>query len=169
MRAFVISLCLLCGIVAFAADSVKVVVGHQCCTGCATALIAGAKKSGWVDTVKVNGTTATITAKANQPIEFISLLDAMTKAGFPPSEVLVEAPLMLSIAHLCCGGCANALKQTLVKSTVANLDVQHVTVDLATQTATVQPMTGKPLNLVELLRQMGQGGFSASTVLYKTK
>jgi copper chaperone CopZ len=169
MKALLLAACLLMSLVAWSAETVTVVVGHQCCGGCANALIAGAKKTAWVDAVAINGTTAAITAKADQPVEFISLFDAMTKAGFPPNDVQVSAPVTLSIAHLCCGGCVNALKAALTGSIAANLDTKNVTIDATAHTATMQPIAGQRVNLAQVLRDMQRGGFAATKAVFAAK
>lgn len=169
MKQLLLTICLLVGCAALAADSITVVVGHQCCGGCANALVAGAKQAPWVDTVALKGTTAIITAKADHPVEFISLIDEMRKAGFPPNTIDVSAPVTLSIAHLCCGGCVNALKTALTGSKAANLDTANVKIDAATRTATIAPVAGKSVNLVQVLRDMEQGGFSATKAVYAAK
>jgi len=165
MKTLLIAAACLLMVSAFAAESVKVTVGHVCCDGCANALIGGAKKAAWVETVTVKETTATITAKAGQHIELVSLFDGMTKAGMPPKEVLISGPVTLTIGHMCCGGCANALQTALGAVDVANFDKASVKVNLAAKTATFKPAAGKSINLVPVLTQMEKGGFSATKIV----
>ncbi|MHB0936994.1 MAG: hypothetical protein ACYDCO_15435 [Armatimonadota bacterium] len=169
MKVLLIAAACLLMVSAFAAESVKVTVGHVCCGGCANALVDGAKKAAWVEKVTVDGTTATVTAKAGQHIELVSLFDGMTKAGMPPKEVLISGPVTLTIGHLCCGGCANALKAALAGVDVPNFDKAGVKVDLATKTATIKPVDGKSVNLIPVLTQMEKGGFSATKIVLNGK
>jgi hypothetical protein len=159
-------LCLCLGAFAFAADTVKVVVGHQCCAACVTALVEGVKETAWVDTVNVTDTTATITPKADQAVEFVSLWDNLRKAGFPPKDIPIAAPITLTIGHLCCGACVAGLKKALDTKAITNLDRTSIAIDMGTQTVTLKPLDGKTMNLVQLVYQMEQGGFSATKIVY---
>ncbi|MHB9131437.1 MAG: cation transporter [Armatimonadota bacterium] len=145
----------------FAATTITATVGHMCCGGCRNAATTGVKKLDWVDAVTINGTAVTVTAKAGQQVEVISLRDALNKAGFPANEMLVSEPVTLEIAHLCCGGCADAVKTALGKVTDANFDKGSITVDMKTKTAVVRPLAGKNMNLITILQQMEQGATSA--------
>src|SRR5437016_3000921 len=114
---------------ALAADSVKVAVGHMCCGGCKAAATAGIKTVSWADDVAIDGTTCTVTAKAGEKCDVVSLRDALSKCGFPAKEIMVTGPVTVNVAHMCCGGCAADLKAKLgeVRSTV--LDKDKIVVD----------------------------------------
>jgi len=147
---------------AFAAESVKTTVGHMCCGACKASATAGVKKLDWVDGVAIDGTTVTITAKVDQKVDLVGLLDALNKAGFPASELNVTGPVTLSVAHLCCAGCVNDLKAKLADVRSNKLDKQNIKIDQAAKTVTLQPVAGETLNLVPLLHQMERTGFAAS-------
>lgn len=145
----------------FAADSVKVTVGHMCCGSCKAAATAGMKTLPFADTITIDGTVATVVAKADQKVDVIALRDALVKAGFPAKEIMVSGPVTLTLAHLCCAGCANELKAGMAQVRSALLDKDKVVVDQAAKTVTIQPMAGMSMNLVPLLRQMENAGYAA--------
>src|SRR6185369_14220561 len=117
-------------------------VGHMCCGSCKTAATAGLKTVPWADSVTIDGTVATVVAKADQKVDVIALRDALAKAGFPAKEIMVSGPVTLTVAHMCCAGCANELKAGMAQVRSAILDKDRVTVDQAAKTVTVQPMAG---------------------------
>ncbi len=145
------------------ADSLKLTVGHMCCGGCRAAATAGVKTVAWADNVAIDGDAITVTAKAGQKIELVSLMDALNKAGFPAMEIQASGPVTLTMGHLCCGSCAADLKTKLgaVRSQV--LDRDNVKIDVAAKTLTIQPMSGQTMNLVPILQQLQRDGFSASS------
>jgi len=146
---------------AFAADSIKVTVGHMCCGSCKAAATAGIKTLPFADSVTIDGTVATITAKADQKVDVIALRDALSKAGFPAKEIMVSTPVTLTVAHMCCAGCANELKTGMAQVRSNLLDKEHITVDQAAKTVTIQPVAGMSMNLIPILRQMENAGYSA--------
>jgi copper chaperone CopZ len=153
---------LLMAVPAFAADSVKVTVGHMCCGSCKTAATAGIKTLPFADTVTIDGAVATVTAKADQKVDVIALRDALSKAGFPAKEIMVSGPVTLTVAHMCCAGCANDLKAGMAQVRSARLDKDKVAVDQAAKTITVQPLAGMTMNLIPILHQMENAGYAAS-------
>jgi len=68
---------LLAASAALAADSVKVTVGHMCCGGCKASATAGIKTVAWADSVAIDGTACTITAKSGEKCDVVSLRDAL--------------------------------------------------------------------------------------------
>src|ERR1041384_6044846 len=70
------------------ADSVKATVGHMCCGGCKAAAMNGLKAVSWAENTSIEGTTLTVTAKSGQKVEIVSLVDALSKAGFPATEIV---------------------------------------------------------------------------------
>jgi copper chaperone CopZ len=149
---------------AFAAESVKVLVGHLCCGGCKGAAAAGLKNVSWIDTTVAEGSdTLVVTAKGDQKIEVISLVEALNKAGFPARGINTGGPVTMSIAHLCCGGCVNDLKTKIAAIRSNVLDKANVKVDAAAKTLILQPVAGKELNVASLLRQLQNQGFYPTT------
>lgn len=159
--------CLLMAAAGFAAQTVTVVVGHQCCGGCATALVNGVKKTDWVAGVKVDETTTTITAKDGKPVELIALMDNMYKAGFPAKELPIATEVTLAIGHLCCGGCVENMKASLKEADIPELDKTLISYDAKAQAVTLRPVAGKSFNLVTVLRALEDGGNSALTAMVK--
>jgi copper chaperone CopZ len=147
---------------AFAAETVKVTVGHMCCGSCKAAATAGLKTVPWADSVTIDGTVATVVAKGDQKVDVVSLRDALAKAGFPAKEILVSGPVTMSVTHMCCAGCANDLKTGLAAIRGDRFDKEHITVDQAAKTVTVQPAAGMTMNLIQVLRQMENAGYSAT-------
>ena len=147
---------------AFAADTIKVTVGHMCCGGCKAAATAGIKTVPWADSVTIDGTVATVVAKGDQKVDVVSLRDALATAGFPAKEIMVSGPVTLTVAHMCCASCVNELKAGIAQLRSAVLDKEHVTVDQAAKTVTIQPMAGMSMNLVPVLRQIENAGYSAT-------
>ncbi len=150
------------------ADSVKATVGHMCCGGCKAAAMNGMKAVAWADNTAIDGTTLTVTAKAGQKVEIVSLVDALSKAGFPASEIVASGPVTFTVAHLCCGNCVSDLKSKLANVRSMVLDKDNIKIDQATKTVTLQPVAGKQLNVVQLLNQFQRTGFSASACTMAT-
>src|SRR5690348_10994905 len=98
---------------ALAADSVKVTVGHMCCGSCKAAATAGIKTVPFADSVSIDGTVVTVTSKPDQKVDLVALKDALAKSGFPAKEIMVSGPVTLTVAHMCCAGCANDLKAAM--------------------------------------------------------
>ncbi len=153
---------LLLATTAFAAETVKVTVGHLCCGSCKAAATTGLKTVPWADSVTIEGTVATVVAKGDQKVDVVSLRDALAKAGFPAKEIMVSGPVTLTVAHMCCAGCANDLKAKMAESRSKILDKDNVKIDQAAKTITIQPMAGQSMNIIPLLHQMENAGFSAS-------
>jgi Heavy-metal-associated domain. len=148
---------------AFAAETVKATVGHMCCGGCKATATKGVQSVAWVDSVAIDdGGVVTVTAKADQKADLIALTDALNKSGFPARDIQVSGPVTLSVAHLCCGGCANDLKTKLAAVRSEILDKDKIVVDQSAKTVTLQPVAGKSMNIVPILRQMANAGFAAS-------
>jgi len=147
---------------AFAAESIKVTVGHMCCGACKAAAMEGLKKLEWAEGSVISETTVTVTAKADQKVEVISLLDALNKAGFPARQIDSSGPITLTLAHLCCDGCANDLQTKIGEFRSAQLDKGNVKIDKTARTVTLQPQAGMTLNVVAMIRLMERAGFSAS-------
>jgi copper chaperone CopZ len=147
---------------AHAADSIKVTVGHMCCGGCQAAATAGLKKLEWADNIAIDGTTLTVTAKGDQKVDVVGLLDALRKTGFPAREITAPGPVSITMAHMCCGGCVADLKGKIAEFRSEVLDKDNVKIDLPTRTVTLQPAAGKSLNVVMLLMQLERAGWSAS-------
>jgi copper chaperone CopZ len=153
---------------ALAADSVKVTVGHMCCGSCKAAATAGIKTVPFADSVTIDGTVATVTAKPDQKVDLIALRDAMSKSGFPAKEIMVSGPVTLSVAHMCCAGCANDLKAAMAQVRSNVLDKDKVMVDQAAKTLTIQPIAGMSMNIIPVLRQMESAGYGASKATMAT-
>lgn len=153
---------------AVAADSVKVTVGHMCCGSCKAAATAGIKTVPFADSVTIDGTVATVTAKPDQKVDLVALRDALAKAGFPAKEIMVSGPVTLTVAHMCCAGCANDLKTSMGQVRSNLLDKERITVDPAAKTLTIQPVAGMSMNIIPILRQMENAGFSASKATMAT-
>lgn len=148
------------------AEEVKATVGHMCCAGCQAAATAGLKKLEWVENVTIDGKTVSVSAKAGQKADYAGIIDALTKSGFPPAELTVNKPIVLTVAHLCCAGCVNDLKAKLPDLRNPALDKASVKVDEAAKTVTMAPLAGQALNLVALLREFERRtGCSASKVV----
>lgn len=149
---------ILAGTSAMAADSVKVTVGHMCCGACKASATNGLKGVTWADTVAIDGDAITVTAKAGQKIELVSLTDALNKCGFPAREITASGPVTMTLAHLCCGGCVNALKEKVAAFRGNTLDKDNVKIDLATRSVTFQPAAGQNINVAGLIRQLQTAG-----------
>jgi copper chaperone CopZ len=163
MKPLMLAACLVIAAICSAtADSVKVTVGHMCCGACKAAATAGVKNVAWADTVAIEGTVVTVTAKSGMKVDLVSLSDALNKCGFPAMEITTASPVTLTLAHLCCGGCVNDLKAKVANIRSQVLDKENVKVDQAAKTVTFQPLAGKELNVVSLLTQLQRQGFSAS-------
>ncbi|MGC8668980.1 MAG: heavy-metal-associated domain-containing protein [Chthonomonadales bacterium] len=141
------------------ADSVAVKVGHMCCGKCQAAASAGAKSAPWVEGVSIQGTTVTVSPKAGEQVELVSLMQGMRKAGFPPAEVTVSGPITVAVAHMCCGGCASDLKAKLSQSKIPGLDTASIATDVSNRTVAVKPLAGHTLNAVAVLREIEAAGF----------
>lgn len=166
MRNALLGLILVCLPILGRAEEVKATVGHMCCAGCQSAATAGLKKLDWVENVSIDGKTVTVTAKAGQKADYAGILDALTKSGFPPAELSVNRPIVLTVAHLCCAGCVNDLKAKLPDLRNQALDKESVKVDEAAKTVTMAPLSGRSLNLVALLREFERRtGCSASKIV----
>ena len=153
----------------FAAETVKVTVGHLCCGGCKSAATAGLKNISWIDSSAAEGSdTIVVNAKADQKIEIISLVEALNKAGFPARQINVSGPVTMNIAHLCCGGCVNDLKTKIAAIRSEVLDKQNVKIDATAKTLTLQPVAGKMLNVASILRSLQNQGFYPSAVTITT-
>ena len=154
---------------ALAAESVKVTVGHLCCGGCKSAATAGLKNVAWIDTSTTEGSdTIVVNAKSDQKVELISLVEALNKAGFPARQINVAGPVTMTIAHLCCGGCVSDLKTKIGNVRSEVLDKANVKIDQAAKTLTLQPVTGKELNVASLIRQLQGQGFYPSSITVVT-
>src|SRR5436190_47100 len=73
-----------------------------------------------------------------------------------------------TVGHMCCGGCVADLKTNMAAIRSQVLDKDNIKVDQATKTVIVQPVAGKELNLVALLRQLQSTGFAASSCTVAT-
>jgi copper chaperone CopZ len=156
---------LLVSAAAFAAEPLKVTVGHLCCGGCKTAATAGLKSVSWIDTSTTEGSdTIVVTPKKDQKVDLISLVEALNKSGFPARQINVSTPVVMSIAHLCCGGCVNDLKTKIGNVNSEVLDKANVKVDATAKTLTLQPVAGKMLNVASILRSLQNQGFYPSSV-----
>ena len=151
------------------ADSVTATVGHMCCGSCKTAATAGVKSLSWVDGVTITDTTVTATSKADQKVDVVAFVQALDKSGFPATNIAAATPVTLSVAHLCCPNCVTDLKAKLDAVRSQTLDKMKIVIDDKAKTVTVQPVEGKTLNLVQVLRQMATAGFSASKGTIATK
>lgn len=151
------------------AETVKVTLGHMCCGVCKDAAMASIKSVDWADQATIEGTTLTVTSKADKSANVVALLDGLAKSGFPAREITVSGPVKLTIAHLCCPGCVGDLKTNMAQIRNPNLDKDNIKVDATTKTVIVQPMSGKELNLVAFLRQLQQTGFAASAAVIVTQ
>ena len=148
---------------AFAAETVKATVGHMCCGGCKSTATKGVQAVAWVDNVAIDDDkNITVTATVDQKVDLVSLMDALNKAGFPARDIEASGPVTLSVAHLCCGSCVNDLKTKLGEVRSQVLDKDKIVVDQNAKTVTLQPVAGKTMNIVPLLRQMANAGFGAS-------
>jgi copper chaperone CopZ len=149
---------------AYAAESIKATVGHMCCGACKNAASTGVKTLDWVDTVAIDGDVVTVTAKADQKADLVSLSAALRKSGFPAREVTTSGPVTFTVAHLCCPGCVNDLKTKLgnIQTMRLALDKDKIVVDATAKTVTLQPTAGQSFNVVALLAQMERAGFSPS-------
>lgn len=163
MKRILITAVLILAAAAANADTIKATVGHMCCGSCKAAAMGGVKTIAWADSTTIDGTTLTVTSKPGMSVDVVSLVNALNKCGFPPKEINVGGPVTMAIAHLCCGQCASDLKTNMAAIRSQVLDKDNVKIDQATKTVTVRPLEGKQLNLVSLLRQMQQTGFSASS------
>ena len=162
-KALLAAAMVLAGSAALAADSVKVTVGHMCCGACKGSATAGAKNAAWVDSVAIDGTTVTVTAKEGQKVDIVTLMDAMQKSGFPAREISASGPVTLTLAHLCCGGCVNDLKTKVGELRSQTLDKGNVKIDQASKTITLQPAAGQKLNVAAIVRQLATAGFAPSS------
>jgi len=147
---------------AFAAETIKAKVGHMCCGACKAGATAGVKKLDWVDAIAIDADTITVTAKGDQPVDLIGLMDALNKAGFPANEILVSQPIKLNVSHLCCASCTADLKAKLAELRSMVLDKDKTVIDQGAKTVVLAPVAGKSLNVVPLLHQMERAGFGAS-------
>lgn len=147
---------------AHAAETIKATVGHMCCGGCKAAATAGLKSLAWAENITIEDTTVTVTAKEGQQADAISLMEALSKAGFPAASIMTSEPITLTINHLCCGGCVNDLKTKLADFNSRLLDKEKVKIDQAAKTVTLQPVAGQSMNVVAVLNQLQRRGFSAS-------
>lgn len=147
---------------AFAAESIKATVRHMCCGACKAAATEGLKRLEWADNIAIDGTTITVTAKADQKPDVVGFIEALDKSGFPPREIAATGPVTLTITHLCCGGCVADLKAQLGEIRSQVLDKQNIKIDAEAKTVTLQPLAGQTLNLVAMLNQLKRTGFSAS-------
>ena len=154
---FVLATCLA------SADPILVKVGHICCGKCEAAASAGAKSASWVDNVSIQGTTVTVSPKAGENVELVSLIQGMRKAGFPPSEIMVSSPITVVVGHMCCGGCAADLKGKLSQSKVPGLDTGAIATDVAARSISLKPLAGRTLNVVAVLRDIEAAGFGPQT------
>ena len=162
MKSLLLAIGLAAASVMSSADSVKVTVGHMCCGACKASATAGVKSVAWADTIAIDGTVVTVAAKSGMKVDLISLTDALNKCGFPATEITTSGPVTLTLAHLCCAGCANDLKGKIANIRSQVLDKDNVKVDQAAKTITFQPLAGKELNIVPLLSQLQRQGFSAT-------
>lgn len=148
---------------AFAAETLKVTVGHMCCGACKTAATSGLKKLDWLaEGTAIDGTTITVTAKAGQAIDLIALTDALRTGGFPAKEINISSPVTLTVTHLCCASCTSALKANLAEIKSKVLDKDKIKIDANAKTVTLQPVAGSSLNMVAVLRQLEGAGVSAT-------
>src|SRR5437660_12879305 len=92
-------------------------------------------------------------------------MTALHDAGFPAKEITVSGPVTMTVGHMCCGGCVAALKTNMGEIRSQVLDKDNVKIDQAAKTVTVQPVAGKSLNLVSLIRQMENAGVGGQKVL----
>lgn len=142
------------------AESMKIKVGHMCCGACKAAATAGLKTVDWADNVTIDGSDVTINAKAGMKTDVVSLMNALNKCGFPAMEINTTSPVTLTLAHLCCGNCANDLKTKAGNLRSEALDKDNIKVDLASKSITLAPKAGQTLNVVMLVNQLNRQGFS---------
>ena len=147
---------------AFAAESIKAKVGHMCCGACKNAASKSVQAVTWVDNVAIDNDVVTITAKADQKVDLVAVVDALRKSGFPAKEIMVSGPVTMTAAHLCCPGCVNDAKTKISEVRSDVLDKDKVVIDATAKTITVQPKAGMSMNIVAIINQMERAGFSAS-------
>lgn len=164
MKKFVLAAAFLLGTTsAFAAESVKVAVGHMCCGSCKASATKGVTAVAWVDKVDIDMDNVTVTAKGDQKVDLVSLMDALNKAGFPAKDIQVSGPVTFTVAHMCCGGCVNDLKTKLnaINTMRLALDKDKIVIDDKAKTVTLQPEAGKSFNVVVVMNRMANTGFAA--------
>jgi hypothetical protein len=136
----------------------------------------------WVASAKATAgpnPTVEVTAKPGTSVDARALSDRLTKAGFSPTEMTVTAEdgtvvkteaglqgpditldagprttIVATVGHLCCGGCAGALKAAAARFPSRGAPQ----VDQTAKTVTVLPKPGK-VSLSSLLAALHAAGF----------
>lgn len=154
---FASALLLVCAAASIAAPKITVGVGHMCCGGCKTAAKAGLAKV--ADNVTIEDDNITLTAKGD---DLLPTLEALRKSGFPARTLVVDGPVTVGVAHLCCGSCRTGLNKALAAAKLEALDPDSI--KIAEDSVTVKAKAGMKLDLVPLIAGMEKGGFSPSKI-----
>jgi hypothetical protein len=148
---------LVCVTAAFAASKVTTGVGHMCCGKCKAAATQGLAKV--ADDISIDGDNITLTPKGD---DLLPALEALRKTGFPAKTLVVNGPVTLGVAHLCCGSCRTGLSKALTSANLDALDTGSIKIGEDSVTLTAKP--GMKLDLIPLIAGMEKGGFSPSKV-----
>jgi copper chaperone CopZ len=152
--------------VAAQAETITAKVRHMCCGACKSAASAGLKDVAWASNVAIDADVVTVTVKDGEKADLVGLMDKLSKSGFPAIEITTDKPVTLTLAHLCCAGCANDLKAKVAEIRSDVLDKDKVVVDAGAKTVTLQPIAGKQLNIATLIRTIeARTGFTPSKAI----
>jgi copper chaperone CopZ len=145
---------------AFAAPTVTAKVSHNCCGQCDRAITTAGSKVPWVGDFKSDkaNLSVNLAASATGKVDVMQAVNSFRASGFPLSAIKVDGAKTLEInaGHLCCAGCANPLKEALMK--VKGLSALQVNPNQPVK-ATI---TGT-LDASEIIKTLDEAGFSAIT------
>lgn len=145
---------------AFAAPTVSAKVSHNCCGQCDRAITATGPKIPWVGDLKSDkaNLSVNLTPSASGKVDVMQAVSAFKASGFPLSAIKIEGAKSLEInaGHLCCAGCANPLKEALMK--VKGLSALQVNPNQP-----VKATINGTLDASEIIKTLDEAGFSAIT------
>jgi hypothetical protein len=148
---------LVCVTAAFAASKVTTGVGHMCCGKCKAAATQGLAKV--ADDITIDGDNITLTPKGD---DLLPALEALRKSGFPAKTLVVNGPVTLGVAHLCCGTCRAGLSKALTSAKLETLDTDSI--KIGEDSVTLNAKAGMKLDLIPLIAGMEKGGFYPSKI-----
>ena len=158
LKTFVLSAALLvCVTTAFAASKITTGVGHMCCGKCKAAATQGLSKV--ADDISIDGDNITLAPKGD---DLLPTLEALRKSGFPAKTLVVNGPVTLGVAHLCCGSCRTGLSKALTSAKLDALDTDSI--KIGEDSVTLKAKDGMKLDLIPLIAGMEKGGFSPSRI-----
>jgi len=137
------------------AEAVDLSITGMTCASCATRVEVALSRLPGIESAQVNLATEKATLRAHQPIDLKRAAAAITQAGYDVPQETLE----FSIGGMTCASCVGRIEQAIGKLP----GVQKVTVNLATERASVQAYAGTVV-AAQVIAAVQAAGYEAATI-----